>query len=144
VHLLTPHPKDRLHSQLDWTRLRRRYEVGEREPILINPVDAAARGIATGDIVRVYNARGQTLAGAVVTPRTRRGVVVMHESGWYDPLRPGTIGTLDRHGSVNNVTTDAPNSKLSDGNASHTSLVEIEKYAGAAPAVTAFAPPPGA
>ncbi|HLJ61403.1 MAG TPA: molybdopterin-dependent oxidoreductase [bacterium] len=144
LHLLTPHPPDRLHSQLDETRLRQQYEVGGREPIWINPADASARGIANGDVVRVFNGRGQTLAGAVVTARTRRSVVVMHEGGWYDPLNPGAAGTLDRHGSVNNVTSDAPNSKLSDGNASHSSLVQVEKYVGVPPAVTAFTPPAGA
>ncbi len=144
LHLLTPHPKDRLHSQLDQTRLHQQYEVRGREPIWINPADAQARGIADGDIVRVFNDRGQTLAGAVVTSRIRHGVVAMREGGWYDPLSPEAIGTLDRHGSVNNVTTDAPNSKLSDGNPSHTALVQVEKYVGVPPAVTAFSPPPGA
>ena len=92
LHLLNPHPPDRLHSQLDETRLRNNYEVGAREPIWLNPADASARGIANGDIVRVFNDRGQTLAGAVVTTRTRRGVVAMHEGGWYDPLNPGQPG----------------------------------------------------
>ena len=68
----------------------------------------------------------------------------MCEGGWYDPLQPGTVGTLDRHGNVNAVTTDAPNSKLSDGNPSNSSLVQVEKYLGEPPAVMAFTPPPGA
>ena len=144
LHLLSPHPRDRLHSQLDQTRLRQRYEVGAREPIWIHPQDAAARGIANGDVVRVFNDRGQTLAGAVVTARTRRGVVAIHEGGWYDPLTSGQPGTLDRHGNINTVSSDAPNSKLSDGNPSHTALVEVEKYVGMPPAITAFTPPPGA
>jgi trimethylamine-N-oxide reductase (cytochrome c) len=144
LHLVTPHPKDRLHSQLNETGLRRQYEVGGREPIWINPADAASRGIANGDIVRVFNDRGQTLAGAVVTARTRRGVAAMREGGWYDPLTPGQVGTLDRHGNVNMVTTDAPSSRLADGNPSNSSLVQVEKYVGAPPAVTAFTPPPGA
>ena len=141
LHMLSPHPKGRLHSQLNETTLRREYEVAEREPILINPQDAAARGIANGDVVRVFNGRGQTLAGAVVTSRVRRGVVVLHEGAWYDPLSPGAIGTLDRHGNANMLTTDAPSSRLADGNPSHTALVQVEKYVGSAPPVTAFTPP---
>jgi len=144
LHLLSSHPKDRLHSQLDETRLRQRYEVGAREPVWISPADAAARGIANGDIVRVFNGRGQTLAGAVVTARTRRGVVVLNEGGWYDPLTAGLPGTLDGHGDVNAVSTDAPSSRMSGGNPSNSILVQIEKYTGAPPAVTAFAPPRGA
>ena len=144
LHMLSPHPKDRLHSQLDQTRLRQGYEVGAREPIWINPQDAAARGIADGALVRVFNGRGQTLAGAVVTARTRRGVVVLREGAWYDPLVPGSAGTLDRHGNANNLTSAGPSSKLSGGNPTNSVLVEVEKYVGTAPEITAFAPPAGA
>ena len=38
-------------------------------PIRIHPDDAAARGIADGDVVRVFNDRGACYAGAVVTDR---------------------------------------------------------------------------
>ncbi|HXX38074.1 MAG TPA: molybdopterin-dependent oxidoreductase [bacterium] len=144
LHLLSAHPKERLHSQLDETRLRRDYEVREREPIWIHPQDAAARGIADGDIVRVYNDRGQTLVGAVVTAQTRRAVVVLNQGAWYDPLTPGRLGTLDRHGNINNLSTDAPSSKLSGGNPTNSVLVQVEKYVGMPPEVTAFTPPSGA
>jgi trimethylamine-N-oxide reductase (cytochrome c) len=142
LHLLSSHPKYRLHSQLNATSLRAKYEVREREPIWLHPADAAARGIKNGDIVRIFNDRGQTLAGAVVTERVRTGVVLLQEGAWYDPLVPGKIGTLDKHGSANNLTTDAPDSKLADGNQSNTALVQVERYAGPAPAITAFAAPP--
>ena len=55
----------RLHSQMDNTVARDWYKVAGREPLLINTADAAARGIAAGDVVRLFNGRGQTLAGAV-------------------------------------------------------------------------------
>ncbi len=61
---IRPH---RLHSQLNHTALRERYAVAGREPVTIHPQDAQARGIVDGDLVRVWNARGQVLAGAVVT-----------------------------------------------------------------------------
>ncbi len=48
----------------------------EGEPILeIHANDAAARQIASGDVVRVFNARGATLSKAVVSKRARPGVV---------------------------------------------------------------------
>ena len=127
---------------MDATSLRTTYEVGEREPVWLNAADAAKRGIRDGDIVRVYNERGQTLGGAVVTPHVRPGVIVMHEGGWYDPLAPGVSGTLDKHGSVNNLTTDAPDSKLAAGNPSNSVLAEVERYVASRPAVTAFAAAP--
>lgn len=48
----------------------------EGEPVLeIHPTDAAARGIADGQIVRVFNDRGSHECRAVVGPRARPGVV---------------------------------------------------------------------
>ena len=49
----------------------------EREPRLeIHAVDAAVRGIASGDAVRVFNDRGTYLCRADVSARARPGVVV--------------------------------------------------------------------
>ncbi|HRC39230.1 MAG TPA: molybdopterin-dependent oxidoreductase, partial [Rubrivivax sp.] len=48
----------------------------EREPLLeIHPLDAAARGIANGAVVRVFNDRGEYLCKAEVSERARPGVV---------------------------------------------------------------------
>lgn len=142
LHMISAHPKYRLHSQLDNTFLRDLYEVNEREPVWLNPKDAEARHIGQGDVVRVFNHRGAVLAGAVVTDRIRPGVIKLHEGGWYDPERPGKTGTLDKHGSANILTTDRGNSKLSEGNPSHTCLVQVERYDGELPVISAFTPPP--
>jgi len=79
-----------------------------------------------------------------VTARVRRGVMVLNEGAWSDPLTPGSVGTLDRHGNVNNLTTDTPSSKLSGGNPTNSVLVQVEKYVGTPPVVTTFTPPAGA
>ncbi|MGH6626741.1 MAG: molybdopterin-containing oxidoreductase family protein [Burkholderiaceae bacterium] len=48
----------------------------EREPLLeIHESDAAARGISSGTIVRVFNERGEYRCRAEVSPRARPGVV---------------------------------------------------------------------
>ena len=48
----------------------------EGEPLLeIHAADAATRGIQSGDIVRVFNARGEYRCKAKITPRARPGVV---------------------------------------------------------------------
>ena len=61
----------------------------EKMPRLeIHPDDAARRGIATGDSVRVFNDRGSLLAAARVTDRARPGVVVA-PSVWWRKLAPG-------------------------------------------------------
>jgi len=138
LHVTASHPKSRLHSQLNGTKLRQLYEVAGREPCLINTADAAARGIADGDVVRVFNDRGQVLAGAKVTDAIRPGVIRINEGGWYDPAEPGKPGTLCKYGDVNVLSVDMGTSKLGQGNCGHTSIAEVEKFAGEAPPVTAF------
>ena len=65
----------------------------------LHPEDAAARGIADGDRVRVFNDRGAFLARARVTERARRGVAVAW-GVWWHKLAPGGR-------SVNAVTSQA-------------------------------------
>ena len=144
LHIVSPHPKYRLHSQMDNTWLRDVYEVAGREPLWISPHDAKARGIKSGDVVRVFNDRGALLAGAIVTDRIRQGVVMLQEGAWYDPDEPGKAGALCKHGNINLVTLDKGTSKLAQGNIANSALVEIEKHKGVAPPVTAFTPPVGA
>jgi biotin/methionine sulfoxide reductase len=141
LHLLSHQPVTRLHSQYDHGSVSRASKVRDREPMLLNPEDAAQRGIGAGDVVRVFNDRGACLAGAVLTQDLRRGVVVMATGAWYDPAEPGAVGTLDKHGNPNVLTRDAGSSKLSQGCSAQTALVEVERYDGVPPPVTAFEPP---
>ena len=142
--LVSPHPSLRLHSQLNNTSLREKYAVADREPIWINPADAKAKGIKNGDSVRVFNARGQILAGAVVSNIVPKGVIRIYEGAWYDPENPEKEGTLCKNGNANVLTIDIPTSELADANIANTALANIEKYKGKAPKLTAFMPPKGA
>lgn len=56
----------------------------------IHPADAAARAIADGQMVRVFNDRGVCELSAVVTERARPGVVVS-PSVWWNKLSPGNV-----------------------------------------------------
>lgn len=141
LHLVSPHPKYRLHSQLNNTWLKDLYEIKGREPIWLNPKDAKKRGIKNGDVVKVYNKRGSTLAGAIVTEATSPNVVRMCEGAWFDPLEPGKIGSMCKHGDVNQLTIDKGTSDLAQGNIANTALVEIEKYTGELPEITVFKSP---
>lgn len=136
-HMISPHPTDRLHSQLNQTSLRKNYAIANREPIWINTSDAKKLKIKTGDLVRVFNKRGEVLAGAFVTDDIRSGVVRLCEGVWYDPDKNG----LCKNGLPNVLTIDIPSSKLSNANISHTALVNIEKYNGTAPNLSAFDEP---
>ena len=50
----------------------------------IDPADAAARGIADGDQVRVHNDAGSLTLTARFTPRVRTGVVAIAWAWWGD------------------------------------------------------------
>ena len=143
LHLISSQPKTRLHSQHDHAGLSRASKIAGREPILLNSADAAARGIAAGDIVRVFNARGACLAGAEISDAIRPGVVRLATGAWYDPADPGVAGTLDRHGNPNVLTLDKGSSSLAQAPSAMTARVEIERVEpAAAPPVAAHEPPP--
>jgi biotin/methionine sulfoxide reductase len=141
LHLLTTQPATRLHGQMDMGRVSQASKVAGREPIRINSSDASARGIRDGDVVRVFNARGAALAGAVLTDDIRPGVVQLATGAWYDPLEPGVVGTLDKHGNPNVLTRDHGTSRLAQGSSAQTALVEVERYVAEIPPITAFDPP---
>lgn len=69
---------------------------GHQPHIIINTEDAAARGIVNGDDVTAFNDRGYCVGVAVVTDKTKKGVVVL-ENGWDDMLNGKNTNT-------NNVT----------------------------------------
>jgi len=137
LHLLSDQPGDKLHSQLDHGPHSRATKVKGRQPITMHPEDAAARGIAEGDLVRAFNDRGACLAAARLSERIRRGVVRLSTGAWFDPAVSGANRPLEKHGNPNALTLDIGASKLSQGCSAQTCLVEIERHDGPAPAVTA-------
>jgi biotin/methionine sulfoxide reductase len=139
--LIANQPSTRLHSQLDVGAVSQAAKVAGREAVRLHPADAAARGIADGDVVRVFNDRGACLAGAVLTADVRPGVAQLPTGAWFDPV-PGHEGApLCAHGNPNVLTADVPSSRLSQGCTGQHALVEIERLAGDPPPVTVTGPP---
>jgi anaerobic dimethyl sulfoxide reductase, A subunit, DmsA/YnfE family len=95
-----------------------------RQEVWINPVDAQKRGITNGDMVRVFNDRGEVRLAAKVTPRILPGVSAMGQGAWHDANMSGD--KIDHGGCMNTLTTQRP-SPLAKGNPQHTNLVEIAK-----------------
>ena len=96
----------------------------------INTVDAKARGIKEGDLIRAYNDRGSVILCAQVTERLQPGTVHSYEScAEYAPLgEPGK--SADRGGCVNILTPDRFMSKYACGMAPQTAQIEVEKWDG--------------
>ncbi|MFZ6040436.1 trimethylamine-N-oxide reductase TorA [Vibrio natriegens] len=135
------HPDKRLHSQMcESEEFRATYAVQGREPVYINPVDAKAKGIKDGDLVRVFNGRGQLLAGAVLTDSYPRGVVRIEEGAWYGPLNEKE-GAICTYGDPNTLTQDIGSSELAQATSANTCIVDFEKFTGKVPPVTSFGGP---
>ena len=140
LHMLGKQPGNKLHSQLDPGAHSQRAKIKGHEAIEINPQDAAVRGIAAGDIVVVSSPRGRCLCGAVVCDGVMPGVVMISTGAWFDPEDPAKGGTC-RHGNPNVLAPDIPTSKLSQGPAAHSCLVQVARYEGPDVRIEAFDPP---
>ena len=140
LHLISNQPATRLHSQLDNTPLADAARIDGREPVRMNPIDAAKRGLKSGDIVELYNDRGRCLAGLVVTDDLLAGVVQLATGAWYDVTKTSE-GILETHGNPNILTDDHGTSRLAQGPSPMSTLVEVRRYEGALPCVNAHNPP---
>ena len=141
LQLIANQPATRLHSQLDFGATSQASKINDREPVRIHPQDAAARGIADGDIVRVHNDRGACLAAAVLSEALRPGVVQLSTGAWYDPEDPTADNPLCVHGNPNVLTRDEGTSKLAQGCSGQLTVVQIERFDRPLPPVKAYDPP---
>ena len=102
----TNHPKFHYHSSYQnvlWLMNEWKMNINGYlySPILMNSSDAAARGIKKGDLVRVFNDRGQVLAWANVSERIMPGVTCLTYGEWSDYVTPGDPSSLDKSGNAN-------------------------------------------
>ena len=138
LQLITPHPRYSFHTMGDgkhsWVNDIKDHRVlinGYYYWIVrINSKDAAARGIQTDDLVKVFNKRGAVICAAQVTERVPPGTVHSYESAAiYDPVgEPGK--SPDRGGCMNILTPSRPMIKKSHSFAANSCLVQVEKWTG--------------
>ena len=143
LHLLTNQPRTRLHSQYDLSGESLASKIHGREPMRMHPADVAARGIAQGDVVRLYNDRGSCLAAVILDQDLLPGVAQLSTGAWYDPVSTGPDDPmpLEVHGNPNVLTGDRGTSRLAQGPSAQSCLVEVERFTGDLPPVRAFQPP---
>lgn len=110
------------YADVPWIR-----EMGpEEDGVIMHPDDAAARGIRTGDRVRVWNDRGELRVVATVSNTIARGCVITPRGTPYRPLRPGVIGS-PAEGGPSVLTLSGRTGSLNLGSASGSCAVQIEK-----------------
>ena len=111
-----------------------------REVARMHPTDAGVRGIADGDIIRLFNERGACLAGVRLTDGIRPGVVQLPTGAWYDPVDAAEDTPLCVHGNPNVLTRDEGTSNLAQGCTGQLTTVEVERFDGDLPPISAFDP----
>jgi biotin/methionine sulfoxide reductase len=141
LQLVANQPASRLHSQFDFGGHSAAMKLREREVARMHPHDAAARGIAEGDIIKLSNDRGACLAAVVITADIRAGVVQLPTGAWYDPQDPEDDMALCVHGNPNVLTRDVGTSSLAQGCAGQLTVVQVEKFTGNLPPIQAYDPP---
>jgi biotin/methionine sulfoxide reductase len=66
----------------------------------------------------------------------------MSTGAWYDPLDSADPDSLDKHGNPNVLTQDRGTSRLGQGPSAQSALVQITRFDGPVPPITAFSQPP--
>lgn len=117
--MMTTHYVARAHSTFDNVDTLRE---AHPQAIWINAQDAGKRGIKNGDLVKVFNDRGEVHLPAYVTNRIRPGVTNMPQGAWYSPDAKG----VDKRGCGNVLTSHRP-TPYARGFTAHTNLVQVEK-----------------
>ncbi|PKO31296.1 MAG: pyrogallol hydroxytransferase large subunit [Betaproteobacteria bacterium HGW-Betaproteobacteria-7] len=97
----------------------------------IDPADAAARGIAPRDLVKVYNDRGAVICAADVSALVAPGVVKSYEASAEFQLLEVAGDKVEIGGCMNILTPNRPQTKGTGSMSPNSCLVQIEKWQGA-------------
>ena len=123
VHVVSPHPFNRIHSQFAQSDLRDELNIKDREFVLINTKDAESRGISDEDLIELSNERGTVIAGARLSDNIMPGVVSVYEGAWLSFDSKGRCNS----GSINTITSSRKASGLSQATTANTCLATLKK-----------------
>ncbi|QIZ76302.1 molybdopterin-dependent oxidoreductase [Ferrimonas lipolytica] len=91
------HTKAQVHTQYQSTWVKE----AMNPAAWVNPIDAAARSIVSGDMIEIESPRGKTQVEAKVTPRVMQGVVALGQGLKFNPeggvCKGGSSNTLTSH-----------------------------------------------
>lgn len=115
LRLLTPQPKNRLHSQLETAAPAQRAKVKGYECARLHPSDLGTASIQTGDPAEIWNHRGIVVVAVIADPKVASGHVVLPTGAWYNPVIDASGRRVDLGGNPNTLTRDQGTSSLSQG-----------------------------
>jgi anaerobic selenocysteine-containing dehydrogenase len=115
LRLMTPNIASRIHSQFGNLEVIR--SVVEEPVWEISVADARSRGLKSGDMIRVFNSRGEVTGRVSVTHRVKSGSLVFPNGIW-----------LGEGGGVNRLIAPSE-TDMGHGTAFHNTRVDIEKMA---------------
>ena len=117
LQLLTPNTKNSIHSQFHNLKTIQQFDktMNSRPKLSINPVDAAERHIDAGDMVRIFNDRGELFLAAALDHGIRPGCVSCPNGYWV------------QNGGGINILSKGRETDMGHGAAFHDNLVEVEK-----------------
>jgi trimethylamine-N-oxide reductase (cytochrome c) len=135
--LISPHPRYGYHTHYDahsnWLAEIPDHRVLKEDGnyylvARIHPEIAALKGIEEGDIIDLFNDRGDVLCVAKITERVKPYTVHAYcSSGRYVPLVHGEPSP-DKGGCVNILTNKRTQSKNVAGFAPNSTLIDIKKW----------------
>ena len=114
LYLMSPNSKNRIHSQFNNLKIIRM--ISGDPTLQINPKDASDRQIVDGDLVRIFNGRGEFTIKADVSFQVRIGCVVI-PNGWWRS-----------QGGAVNMLSKGRETDMGHGSAFHDNKVQVEKF----------------
>ncbi|MFU2489202.1 molybdopterin-dependent oxidoreductase [Thauera sp. WH-1] len=137
VHVVSPHPFMRVHSQMANAECAKHLNIEGREFALVSEEDARERGVKDGDLIEVYNERGALIVGARVSPNIMKGVISIYEGAWLSKDSKGRCNS----GAINVLTTSVAASDLSQATSANTCLAYFRKCTDVEGPNRAYEPP---
>ena len=113
LYLLTPNTKNTIHSQ--FRNLKMIQDIEPEAEVIVHPLDAFDRSINDGDMVKIFNERGELQLRARFDYSLKPGCVVVY-NGWWQNDRAGV-----NHLSMGRET------DMAYGAAFHDTTVQIER-----------------
>jgi len=103
LNIVSPKPHAFLNSQYGNAADKQRAQGEQR--VFLHPADAAARGIGQGEIVRVFNDRGEFCGPAHLENALMPGLIMANVGHWQNNSSGSTVNsiTLDQHNELGNA-----------------------------------------